>query len=108
MAGAVVSTICRVHDADDVVPGRICGRTLPCRDHRPAPAIRLLTPAQCLTERARLDGIMVVDPALLERAQLAYEVAAFRDELLGSWQREAFDPRRTVGGGENDARHSGT
>ncbi len=27
-------TICRVHDADDVVPGRICGRPLPCRDHQ--------------------------------------------------------------------------
>ena len=26
--------ICRVHDADDVVPGRICGRPLPCRDHK--------------------------------------------------------------------------
>lgn len=26
-------TICRVHDADDVVPGRICGRYLPCREH---------------------------------------------------------------------------
>jgi len=25
--------ICKIHDADDVVPGRICGRPLPCRDH---------------------------------------------------------------------------
>lgn len=26
-------TVCRVHDADDVVPGRICGRALPCKEH---------------------------------------------------------------------------
>ena len=26
-------SVCRVHDEDDVVPGRICGRPLPCRDH---------------------------------------------------------------------------
>jgi hypothetical protein len=25
--------ICCVHDTDDVVPGRICGRPRPCRDH---------------------------------------------------------------------------
>jgi hypothetical protein len=25
--------VCRVHDTDDVVPGRICGRPLPCTDH---------------------------------------------------------------------------
>ena len=25
--------LCRVHDEDDVVPGRICGRTLPCSEH---------------------------------------------------------------------------
>jgi hypothetical protein len=25
--------ICRVHDADDVVEGRICGRPLPCPEH---------------------------------------------------------------------------
>jgi hypothetical protein len=25
--------VCVVHDADDVIPGRICGRPLPCRDH---------------------------------------------------------------------------
>jgi hypothetical protein len=28
--------ICCVHDADDVVPGRICGRPRPCRDHEAA------------------------------------------------------------------------
>ena len=27
--------VCQVHDADDVVPGRICGRKLPCRYHEP-------------------------------------------------------------------------
>lgn len=27
--------ICRVHDPDDVVPGRICGHHLPCREHTP-------------------------------------------------------------------------
>jgi hypothetical protein len=26
-------TICRVHDPDDPMPGRICGRPLPCREH---------------------------------------------------------------------------
>jgi hypothetical protein len=26
-------SICRIHDPDDVVPGRICGRPLPCREH---------------------------------------------------------------------------
>lgn len=26
-------SVCRIHDPDDVVPGRICGRPLPCRDH---------------------------------------------------------------------------
>jgi hypothetical protein len=24
---------CRIHDADDHVPGRVCGLPLPCRDH---------------------------------------------------------------------------
>lgn len=28
-----MTRICRVHDPDDVIPGRICGRPLPCRDH---------------------------------------------------------------------------
>jgi hypothetical protein len=27
--------ICHVHDPDDPVPGRICGRYLPCKDHDP-------------------------------------------------------------------------
>jgi hypothetical protein len=25
--------VCQVHDADDVVPGRICGRPYPCSEH---------------------------------------------------------------------------
>ena len=25
--------VCRVHDPDDAVPGRICGRPMPCREH---------------------------------------------------------------------------
>jgi hypothetical protein len=25
--------VCQVHDADDAVPGRICGRPMPCREH---------------------------------------------------------------------------
>ena len=28
-----VLNICQVHDTDDVVPDRICGRYLPCKDH---------------------------------------------------------------------------
>jgi len=32
--------ICRVHDPDDLVPGRICGRPLPCRDHSSTLCIR--------------------------------------------------------------------
>ena len=28
-----VDHVCRVHDADDAVPGRICGRPTPCREH---------------------------------------------------------------------------
>jgi hypothetical protein len=31
----VTVRICRIHDPNDVVPGRICGRPLPCRDHQP-------------------------------------------------------------------------
>jgi hypothetical protein len=27
------TAICLVHDVDDVVPGRICGRHLPCPEH---------------------------------------------------------------------------
>lgn len=35
--------ICRVHDPEDVVPGRICGRPLPCRDHaKSAPPDRIV------------------------------------------------------------------
>ena len=25
--------VCQVHDPDDAVPGRICGRPMPCREH---------------------------------------------------------------------------
>jgi len=34
-APAPEPSICRVHDADDPIPGRICGRQLPCKDHTP-------------------------------------------------------------------------
>ena len=33
--------ICTVHDPDDVVPWRICGRPLPCKDHA-TPTLRLV------------------------------------------------------------------
>jgi hypothetical protein len=33
--------ICRIHDPDDVVPGRICGRPLPCREHSVGPPDRV-------------------------------------------------------------------
>jgi hypothetical protein len=29
-----MARLCTVHDADDVVPGRICGHPLPCPEHR--------------------------------------------------------------------------
>lgn len=29
----MTARICRIHDADDVVPGRICGARLPCSEH---------------------------------------------------------------------------
>ena len=31
--GVGAGSLCRVHDSDDVVAGRVCGRPLPCRDH---------------------------------------------------------------------------
>lgn len=31
--GVGAGSLCLVHDADDVVPGRTCGRPMPCRDH---------------------------------------------------------------------------
>lgn len=36
----MTEAICRVHDADDVIPGRICGHPIPCPDHerQPLPA----------------------------------------------------------------------
>ena len=37
-----MSRICRAHDADDPVLGRICGRPMPCADHpRGCGAVRL-------------------------------------------------------------------
>ena len=35
---------CQVHDPDDAVPGRICGRPLPCKDHGPSVAEILADP----------------------------------------------------------------
>ena len=28
-----MTRICRAHDADDAIEGRICGHTMPCPDH---------------------------------------------------------------------------
>lgn len=58
-----MSRICRAHDADDPVPGRICGHPMPCPDHpRGCGAVRLRPSPQprnrersifTLSERAR-------------------------------------------------------
>jgi hypothetical protein len=33
------ATYCQVHDADDVVPGRICGHPIPCPEHAASLAV---------------------------------------------------------------------
>lgn len=68
--------------------------------------LRILTPAEVRAERARLDNILVVDPSLHGAASDLYAVSCYRDVLMAGWKPEVFDPRRDVGGGESDARHS--
>jgi hypothetical protein len=37
----MTARVCRIHDPADVVPGRICGRPLLCREHTISPPDRL-------------------------------------------------------------------
>jgi hypothetical protein len=49
-----VTRICRAHDADDVVPDRICGHRVPCPDHpRGWKGVRLKPAAQSRTRKTR-------------------------------------------------------
>jgi hypothetical protein len=42
----VTSRICRAHDADDPVVDRICGRSLPCKDHPRGCGVARLRPSK--------------------------------------------------------------
>jgi hypothetical protein len=47
MRAAVRAPHCTVHDEDDVVPGRVCGRPLPCSEHGAAQDARVLLINAC-------------------------------------------------------------
>lgn len=68
-------TKCQVHDADDVVPGRICGRPMPCRDHGPRP-----TRYQTTTTRGR---ILRVTQDTVTAAKIKFLGACEKDEEIG-------------------------
>jgi hypothetical protein len=57
--------ICRAHDADDVVPDRVCGHPMPCPDHpRGWQGVRLkTTPAM----RSRKNTLFTLSEAARER-----------------------------------------
>jgi len=57
--------ICRAHDADDVVPDRVCGHLMPCPDHpRGWQGMRLkTTPAM----RSRKNTLFTLSEAALKR-----------------------------------------
>lgn len=78
---AVSRAICRVHDPADVVPGRICGRHLPCKDHTRQGAKKRVRRKLNLTVtdevRARLDELAQGDgsrSATVERLVLAAQL----------------------------------
>jgi len=60
-------------------------------------SIRLLTPSECVAERARLSNVTVIDESLHETVYERYDRSALRDVLLGKYEPEAFDYQRPTG-----------
>jgi hypothetical protein len=74
----MTARICRVHDADDVIEGRICGRPLPCPEHpsdwrsqprakRARPGVQLTLSREAIAVLERMAGPAGSKSAVVER-----------------------------------------
>ncbi len=73
-------TICRVHDSEDVVPGRICGRPLPCGDHEMVAVPRYVITARKPGKLVRLTrtGVAAAFTCVERLRELGYKVYVVR------------------------------
>ena len=85
--------LCCVHDVDDVWPGRICGRLLPCREHTMlGPAIRHADFPECDPETGR-DCPACVRMSRIE-AEDARRLYDRLDRSIGTYEEQMRDAGR--------------
>jgi hypothetical protein len=86
--------VCPAHDADDVVPGRICGRVLPCTQHP------LAGTSQWATTKERIEALAIaegIDPAGIWELTLLAFSALVADARSKRIDREMAEARAKMG-----------
>jgi hypothetical protein len=94
--------VCTIHDADDLVPGRICGRPLPCKDHNAPHARATVSGTAENAAPQALDsnryhqtlGAKWMVEAIIQECRTTYKLnrhaQVFADSLDRRWEDEKF------------------